>query len=1242
MQKVNSVARFNLHSLSAKTYSHLISRNAAVGYLVGSVLLMLTFAMPMRAQVDTGTIQGTVTDPGGARVVHAVVTVTNEGTGLVQTGDVNGSGFFTFSPMRIGVYTVSAGAQGFAKLTRAHLKLDVQQTMVVDLSLKVGRTNESVVVTTAAPLLQTQDASVGQVFESHEINALPLNGRNFTLLAQLESGVTTTTPETRGLGVSGSFVANGAMSEFNNYLLDGIENNNTTVDFGNGNAFTVLPPPDAIDQFKIQTTNYSAQFGRGGGAVVNAVLKSGQNNFYGDVWDYLRNNVLDANDWFLNHANKSRPAFRRNQFGFTLGGPIWRDKTFFFVDYQGTRSAQGLAFVSSVPTVLERSSGYTDYTDLIANQHGTQTDDLGRITPIGTVFDPATTRTTTAGQVDPVTGTVAVKTGSVRDPFPGNIVPANRLSPIAAKLLDLYPAPNTGSGISNNYISSPMLTNNLDAYDARIDHNFSANDQAFVRGSYSNNPRIVPAPFPGFAIGAQSSQTGTEIDKVLSVALGETHVFSAHVVNEFRVGYSRIHSPREQFFAGQSGLNAKFGIPGIDFDNAPNGGLVQMRIVGLSELGSHNNIPQNEIGAETQYNDNVTMDKGRHTLRFGVEYERLKTSIYSAQFPHSNWSFGGGFTDNPAGNTANTGIAQFAIEPIATTVPNGISYVGGSDRIQTSPLSQEDYRKPYFGAYAEDTWRATPTLTITAGLRYEFFELATDHGGRGGNFVPADGKTPAQFLIDDRSKNIPLSPTFLALLTQDNIHLVYTANHQMGTLPTLNLAPRIGFAWQVAPKVVFRGGYGTFYGGIYNRGDGTNIGNSYPFAYTVNIQSPSLVGGALSADGSVGPLDKGLLNAPTGSSVIAGNTVSLRGLQYHSHVPYVQGVNFTMQAQLTPSIAYTVSYVGTFSRHLESNIGSNRPSVVVPTNVSLIQHNPDKTIAAHTDDCTVQPGNTISHNASGVVCSLLPYPDFPQSSTYPFMEGSNAYNSLQTTIQKVFSHGVGLLANYTWSKELGTGSDPGIFTGISFRGPYVPGFGMRGDKQLVPYQIAHLIHVSGTYDLPFGTGRAYVNHPGLLDAIVGGWSVNGLYTFQSGQPFSVNGTIGTNNGGGNFAYVDPSKLYNGAHTVTHWANAAAFSNPSPAVGPTDTFSFGGRPGQGTGPHFHRSDIGITKQWHTPLSSILEFRAEAFNVTNTPDFGQPGSLSPQNSNFASITSTRNSPNDARQLQFAVKLIFGHSL
>lgn len=1193
-------------------------------------LLVVLGAMPLFAQVDTGTIQGTVTDRTGAILPGSTVTLINEATGLVQSTRASASGLYTFTPLRIGLYSVGVAASGFENTRRDHLQLDVQQTMVVDFKLGVGTVTNSVEVTTQAPILQTQDASVGQVFESHEINSLPLNGRNFTLLAQLEAGVTTESQDNHGFALSGSFVANGTLSSFNNYLLDGIENNNTTVDFGNGNAFTVKPPPDAIDQFKVQTTNYSAQFGRAGGAVINAVLKSGQNKLYGDVWEYVRNDLFDANDYFLNLAHQKKPEYRRNQFGFTLGGPVMRNRTFFFVDYEGSRIRQGTAFTSTVPTALERSSGFSDYSDLTTYQTGTQTDNLGRVTKVGSVFDPATTRPTVAGQIDVVTGLLATKSGSVREAFANNLVPANRLSPVAVKLLNLFPVPNTGTGITNNYVSAPIRASDSDQFDVRVDHNFSAKDQTFVRFSFSRNPSSTPSPLPGLAVGAPSAQIGSQTDDVISAALGETHVFSPRMVNEFRVGYSRIHTNRLQFFANQGGLNAQYGIPGVP-DAPPNGGLTQIKISGLTELGTHNNIPLNELGSETQYNDNITLDRGRHLLRFGAELEGLKTAVFSGQFPHGNFAFSGTYTNLPTGNTANTGVAQFAIEPIASSVIGGYNFIGGSNQIQATPVTQQDYRKPYAGAYAEDTWKAARNLTINAGVRYEYFQLAADHAGKGGNFLPGDATTGAQYLIDDRSKDVVLSPSFLALLAKDNITLKYTDNHQLGVLPKLNFAPRVGFAWQAAPRIVFRGGYGIFYAGIYNRGDGYNIGNAYPFAYAVNIVATSLTNGALSTDGSIGPLDKGLSNVSVVPALTSGSAIALRGIQYNSHIPYVQGINFTVQTEISPSVYYSVSYVSTLARHLESNIGSNRPNQIVPTNVPLTS-----TVGGVVlPPCT---GATVSTTPG---CSLLPFPDFPQNNIYMYLEGTSNYDALQAKIEKRFSQGSNLLANYTWSKALGDGMDSGYYTGISYRAPYVPGWGLRGEYQRQTFNVAHVFHIAGGYEIPVGVGRRYLNHRGIAEAVLGGWSMNGLITLQSGNPFTVNCSVSTNNGSGCYALTDSSKLYTGAHTSVHWANAAAFSNPVTAAGPADLSSLGAQPGQGIGPNFHRGDFGVHKQWQLPGALILEFRAEAFNVTNTPNFGQPGTLTPNSASFASITSTRDNPNDPRSFQFAGKLYFGSS-
>src|SRR5213080_477123 len=365
------------------------------------VLGWLTGGAGLYAQVDTGAILGTVKDQSGAVVPGAKVTLTNEGTSFSVSTTTGADGGYTFTPVKIGTYTVDAEFQGFQKASHPHVTVNVQQQVVVDFTLQPGQVTQTVEVTAEVPLLQTQNASIGQVVGSREVNDLPLNGRNFTFLAQLTSGVAAGQPEGRGLNASGSFTANGTRPAQNNYLLDGIDNNIDVVDFLNGTAFVVLPSVDAIQEFKVQTSDYSAEIGRAGGAVLNATIKSGTNQLHGDVWEFLRNDKLDARDFF----ETSRSEFRQNQFGATIGGPVriphlynGKNKTFFFGDYQGTRIRQGTPYLKGVPTLAEANSGYTDFSDLIAAQSGCTKgkDLLGRSVPCGTIFDPATTRKVTA------------------------------------------------------------------------------------------------------------------------------------------------------------------------------------------------------------------------------------------------------------------------------------------------------------------------------------------------------------------------------------------------------------------------------------------------------------------------------------------------------------------------------------------------------------------------------------------------------------------------------------------------------------------------------------------------------------------------------------------------------------------------------------------------------------------------------------------------------------------------------
>src|SRR5271157_440262 len=370
--------------------------------------LLLGLLLPSRvlSQVDMGSVSGTVKDPSGGVIPGATVTLTNEGTGISISTTSGSVGEYTFSPVKIGRYSVSAEIKGFQKVRQKNVTVDVQQKVVVDLSLPVGQSIETVIVDAAPPALQTQEASVGQVIEEQAINALPLNGRNFTFLAQLSVGVTQGQQDTRGLGASGSFSANGTRPAQNNYLLDGMDNNTNLVDFLNGTAYVVRPPVDAIQEFKVETNDYSAETGRSAGAVLHATVKAGTNQFHGTVWEFIRNDKLDAANFFENAGGIPKGEYRQNQFGYTIGGPIRRGKTFFFGDYEGTRIRQALTSTNTVPTALERSSGYTNLSELLS-QGGTRTDVLGRTFALGQVFDPSTTRVVSCGVADPVSGVTA-------------------------------------------------------------------------------------------------------------------------------------------------------------------------------------------------------------------------------------------------------------------------------------------------------------------------------------------------------------------------------------------------------------------------------------------------------------------------------------------------------------------------------------------------------------------------------------------------------------------------------------------------------------------------------------------------------------------------------------------------------------------------------------------------------------------------------------------------------------------
>jgi hypothetical protein len=439
-------------------------------------LMLVLCAIVARAQVDTGTILGTVSDISGAVIPGATVTIIEQATSARTTVKSSADGRYIFTPLKIGSYSVEAGFTGFKKTTIQGVHLDIQQQALVNVVLQPGTVTQDVEVTEAPELLQTQNASVGQVIEEKTIEDLPLNGRDYTMLVLLTPGVTI--PQ-QGARASNQFVANGARVAQNDYLLDGIDNNSNSVDYLDGKADVVKPPVDATAVFKMMTSDFPAEFGRAGGAIVNATLKSGSNKLHGSVWEFFRNDALDAyNDYFTPNATQSaKPELRQNQFGGTVGWRIWKDKTFWFADYEGTKILNGSNYSGlTVPTAAENSSGFTNLQDLLGvNGTFNRTDLLGRSFENGQIFDPATTRSVTKGVVDPVTGLAATGTGYVREAFANNQIPAGRLDANAIKLLQLFPAP-TVSGVVSNYNTVKVDSNNTNTADIRIDQHFREQD----------------------------------------------------------------------------------------------------------------------------------------------------------------------------------------------------------------------------------------------------------------------------------------------------------------------------------------------------------------------------------------------------------------------------------------------------------------------------------------------------------------------------------------------------------------------------------------------------------------------------------------------------------------------------------------------------------------------------------------------------------------------------------------------
>lgn len=1210
---------------------------------LAAVVLLLGWAAAPRlnAQIEMGGVTGTVKDSSAASVPDAQITLTNTATNTVMTTRSTSTGTYVFQAVPAGTYRLQASHDGFETVVIDNLIVHVQQVITQDVALQVGMTRQQVTVTASAPLLEAESAAVGTDIDSKQIVNLPLNGRDWASLAQLSAGVTTASTVFSGAPGSAYFSIDGASVWQTDFRLDGIDDN---VEIYGGPGATnsnvnITPPPDAIEEFRMQNGDFNAEFGHSVGGIINAVIRSGTNSIHGDLWEFLRNDAIDANDYFSNQNGVKKTEYRQNQFGGTIGGPVLipklyngRNKTFFFFDYQGTRVVQPSPWTETVPTALMQSSGFTNLEDLITYNSGTKTDALGRIYPYGTVLDPATTRMVAANSIDPVSG-LPNTTGNavyVRDPFytggsiagmtnfttnPAalNQIPASRLDPNAQKLLALYPAP-TSSGLNNNYYQNPKSPETINQLDARFDENLGTHDTGFLVYDWSHWTVFKPNALPGIANGSQYG-TGTTFIPVYGIALGETHIFNPTLTNEAHLGWTQ---NIEQIIPTDSttmGIPAQYGIQGVP-QITDNGGMPIINISGLSTFGTSCCMPTLSTITTLEFMDNVTKVHGNHTFKMGMQFDKFYGGLIQSLFGKGQFSVSGQYSDIPNQNTNTNGIADLVLTPTATTVPNGIDDVGGLSSFQATNTAPTRDRRYYAAAYFQDDWKITPTLTLNLGLRWDHFTPYEEINGRQANFVQSGGGNgpTGTYYIPKPGCSVPRAPAFDTLLATSNISLNCTSNLATGNAQNLNFAPRLGFAKRVTPRFVVRGGYGITYGALANIGFGPTLGNNYPFVFDLAYNSTDSQHPLINPAGQVTTMENALASVNIQNPALANPIgLSLNGRQYDFQTPYSETYNLFTQYQFTHSDAVQIGYVGVAGRHLDSLDSHNSPSIMLP------------------------PGTNIY--------DYIPFPSFAPNAAYETTNGTSSYNSMQLTYQHQLSNGLNLLANYTYSKCL---TDQAFYASAdqSYRAQWLAGFGVQGDYSLCDTDATNVVHIAGEYQLPVGHGSRYLGNANRgVDAVLGGWAVNYIYTFQSGQPFTVGCPTATTADFGCYAFEVPGQgLYSGAHTQKEWLNPKAFAQPPVAttIGQTDYSPLGGAPMVARGPHFNNIDFSLFKQFSIEPVGRLEFRAEAFNLTNTPQFGMPGNVSgftstgPGNPNqFSTITSLRNNP---RLLQFALKLYY----
>jgi len=1141
--------------------------------LTGLGVLSL-FASLAFAQRDLATITGTVTDPSGAVIAGASIGITDQDTGVRAQTETDSSGTYVRPALKPGNYTVEVEAAGFRKAIQRDILLTGGERIGVNVTLTVGDVTQAVEITALAPLLQTENTTLGQTMQARQVSELPLGGqRKFTFLAPLAPGVVPAEQGARD-GAGGGFSANGVRSNGqNNFLLNGVDNNVNVIDFINQTAYVIGPSVEAIGEMRVITNGYSAEYGRGAGGVVNVMLKSGTNGLHGTLFEFLQNDKFNANTWERNRAGAVRPYVRQNQYGVAIGGPIIKNRTFWFADWQGTRVRSlagivpGLGGITTPITIPKQAFKNGDFSSLLSGST-LGVDALGRAIPQGGIYDMNTQRAAPDGR-------------PVRDLFPGNIIPASRFDPAAKKLIDLYPSPNqnlTDLRPANNYLpTAPALQNN-DQFDVRIDHALSSKDSIFGSLSWSNEDKTITSPLPG-ALDASGFNGAQEQNLGRNAMFSWTRVWSANLITETRAAFSRLVTERTQANAGKD-LFKEIGIGGLNPTSAyaNNGGLPQIEPEGYTVVGGSNWLPTIEYNNVWDFIQNVSINKNKHALKFGYEYRPVKFPFFQVPSARGHFRFPRNRTAIPEqpGQTGD-GLASFLL-----------GYPGDSRLTTTNFISSEKVAHAW---YIQDDWKVTTKLTVNIGLRYELFSPISERFGRQSNYVP---ETATLVIPKGKDQAAALPPNFAQTFPQIKVD---RGNADKYLIPwdKTNFGPRIGIAYMLRQKTVLRASFGTFYGGEENQGGSPNRGEGVPFNQIMDL---NLTGAFAQGHPYLNRFSDGW---PVNTFSLPAN-ISFRGVETNFRNPLVHKWNVTVQQDIGGNSAFEVSYIGSAGRR------------------QLINWDPNT------------PRNSSDPSANVNARRLYPYLLGGLSLTSTF--GNSDYHGLAAKFEKRYSSGLTFTSSYTWSH---TFADTGTtLSGSGGFGVYDITCGFRCEYSNAAWDIRQRWVTNFVYDLPFGKGKKYLSGVGrAADLIVGGWQTNGILTFSTGQPFTVRSQncVGAFNNCRPDAVSGKQNMQapSGGRTPDQWFDITAYASPAPGTGG----NLG--PQTGFAPGIRNLDFSVFKDFKITERQRIQFRSEWLNLSNTPRFAVGSIGNTQgNSNFGRLTATL--PGSARNVQFALRYMF----